>query len=289
MSIIDEETTLWAPRLLDIFRRTTPRSTKIDSYFHVYEKVLGRFAGRKITFVEVGVDNGGSLFMWRSYLGGKARIIGVDIDPSAKRLGEYGFEIFLGDQSDPAFWEEFYGKVGPVDVLLDDGGHTNHQQIVTAHEAIRNLQDGGVLLIEDAHTSYMKEYGNPSKYSFVNFAKHVVNSVNSRFEDIARAENGYWRRVVSVEFFESIVVFNIDSTKCSASKPVTSGLETSNMEDRQASVRLHESTVGVGTEVPKGGLSTRKNVMVGLPNVLVKAARRVNAFVKSQQLRRYFR
>jgi 23S rRNA U2552 (ribose-2'-O)-methylase RlmE/FtsJ len=252
-----------------------PPSTKIDSYFHVYERVLGRFVDRKIVFVEVGVGDGGSLFMWRSYLGAEARIIGVDIDPSAKRLEDHGVEIFLGDQSNPAFWEEFYGKVGPVDVLLDDGGHNNCQQIVTAHHAIRKLTDGGVLLVEDVHTSYLKEYGNPSKYSFTNFAKHVVDSVNSRFEDISRAENGYWQRVASVEFFESIVVFNIDSTKCSVSRVVTGGPETAN--------------IIVGTAAPKEDTSSRKVGMAGLRNPVLRVARRAGVYVKSQQLRRYFR
>lgn len=36
-------------------------------------------------FVEIGVLDGGSLFMWRDYLGKDAEIIGIDLNPDAKR------------------------------------------------------------------------------------------------------------------------------------------------------------------------------------------------------------
>ncbi len=39
-------------------------SIKHSSYFHVYDEVFGKYRGRPITFVEIGVLNGGSLFMW---------------------------------------------------------------------------------------------------------------------------------------------------------------------------------------------------------------------------------
>jgi len=41
------------------------RSEKHSSYFHAYEKLFSKYVNKKITFVEVGVLNGGSLFMWR--------------------------------------------------------------------------------------------------------------------------------------------------------------------------------------------------------------------------------
>jgi hypothetical protein len=131
------------PGLLEIFQKTKYLSVKHTSYFQVYEEVLARFVGKPITFVEVGVFNGGSLFMWREYLGPQARIIGIDMNPDAQRWREHGFEIFIGDQSDPDFWDRFYAEVGNVDVLLDDGGHMNQQQIVTAHKALDRIRAQG--------------------------------------------------------------------------------------------------------------------------------------------------
>ena len=40
----------------------------------------------------------------------KARIIGVDLNQNAKKWEKYGFDIFIGDQSDPEFWSNFRKK-----------------------------------------------------------------------------------------------------------------------------------------------------------------------------------
>jgi len=61
-------------------------SIKHSSYFQVYEELLSKYRNKKFTFVEIGVFNGGSLFMWRSYFGPEARIIGIDFNPEAKKM-----------------------------------------------------------------------------------------------------------------------------------------------------------------------------------------------------------
>ena len=107
--------------------------------------------------------------MWRDFLGSYAKIIGVDFNPDAVKWREYGFEIFVGDQSDENFWRDLFGKVGAVDIFLDDGRHTNKQLIVTVAACIPNIKDGGLMIVEDTHASYLKAFGNPSKYSFISF------------------------------------------------------------------------------------------------------------------------
>lgn len=71
---------------------------------------------------------------------------------------------------------------------------------MTVDRNIPRVNDGELIVVEDVHTSNVTEFGNPSRYSFVNFAKHVVDSVNSRSSDLASAKNGYWQRVHSVAF-----------------------------------------------------------------------------------------
>ena len=75
--------------LKKLFLQSPYFSTKYSSYFDTYDKIFSKFINKKITFVEVGVLNGGSLFMWRKYFGKKARIIGVDNNQSAKFLEKY--------------------------------------------------------------------------------------------------------------------------------------------------------------------------------------------------------
>lgn len=107
---------------LDCFRASPFLSSKHTTYFPVYDRLFAPYRDRKITFVEIGVLSGGSLFMWRSFFGPNARIIGIDLNPDAVRWREHGFEIHIGSQSDPAFWRQFLNDIGPIDILLDDGG-----------------------------------------------------------------------------------------------------------------------------------------------------------------------
>ncbi len=218
-------------KLQKIFDLAPYSSVKYNTYFPVYEHIFQKYVGKKITFVEVGVLNGGSLFMWREFLGPQARIIGVDLNPAALKWNDYGFEIYIGSQSDPDFWQNFYSKVGLIDVLLDDGGHTNRQQIITVAESISHIKDGGVLVVEDIHSSYMPSFGNPSKYSFINFSKKIIDSINSRYHSLEKQMPLYKDSVYSVEFFESFVIFNIDRAKCIESVMVKNNGESMNAAD----------------------------------------------------------
>ena len=201
-------------KLFQIYKNLKRVSLKCDTYFQVYEELFSKYVGKKITFVEVGVLQGGSLFMWREYLGKNARIIGIDLHPNAKELEKHGFEIYIGSQSDKNFWKNFYSKVGKVDVLLDDGGHVNDQQIITLSESLHNMNDDGIILTEDVHTSYFKKFGNPSKYSFINYSKYLVDVVNSRYPEIKTKKiNDFSKKIYSISFYESIVAIKINSKK----------------------------------------------------------------------------
>jgi hypothetical protein len=196
------------------YKRSKFLSIKHSSYFQVYEDLLSKYRGRKIIFVEIGVLNGGSLFMWREFLGPAARIIGIDATPEAKKWEQEGFEIYIGDQSDEKFWNELFSTIGNVDIVLDDGGHANEQQIVTAENCVPHINDDGLLVVEDTHTSYMTSFGNPSKYSFINYCKRLIDSINSRSPSVDASRNELNRIVSSIELFESIVCMRINRTKC---------------------------------------------------------------------------
>lgn len=218
-------------RAYQSFQKSPFSSIKHTSYFQVYDELFGPYVGKPITFVEVGVLNGGSLFMWREFFGPQARIIGVELNPLAKKWEEHGFEIHTGSQADPDFWKQFFAKVGPVDILLDDGGHFHDQQIITTVEAIPHIKDGGLLVVEDVHTSYMPKFNSPSRYSFINFAKSIADRINARFPglDISTQELG--KNVFSVAFYESIVSMKIDRRKCFTAAPIKNAGETAHAKD----------------------------------------------------------
>ena len=205
--------------LISLFEESEYHTIKYRNYFPIYEKLFSKFVNKKITFVEIGVLSGGSLFMWRKYFGKDARIIGIDLNSDAKRFEKNGFEIFIGNQSDENFWKVFFEKVGDVDIILDDGGHTNFQQIVTACCCIPHIKDNGILAVEDVYHSYGVSHGskgffNPSKYSFINFCKKIVDDINYRFPGSKNFKFSLNEYIYSIEFLESFVSFKIDRKLC---------------------------------------------------------------------------
>lgn len=220
------------------YERSPYRSIKHTTYFQVYDRLFGAYRGEPITFVEIGVLNGGSLFMWRDFFGPTARIIWVDLNPNAKKWENHGFEIFIGSQTDKEFWKDFISKVGPIDIVLDDGGHTYEQQIITAECLLEGLKDKGILVVEDTHTSYMNGFG-PKRYSFVEYVKQLIDRINYRFGKFHKrvSEDRIW----SIEIFESIIAFKINRVATSIqSKPTDNG-----RNDDQAFDFRHENNNAV--------------------------------------------
>ena len=199
-------------KILNIFLNEKRRSVKHKNYFQVYEEYLNKYIKKKITFVEIGVANGGSLRVWKKYFK-NARIIGVDLNNECKVFEEKKIEIIIGDQADPLFWQKFFKKVGKVDIILDDGGHTNLQQITTMSECVPNIKDGGLLIVEDTMCSYLKAFGNPSHYSFINFSKKIIDDINFNNKSLGHFNFSLNKYIHSAKFYEGIVVFEINRKK----------------------------------------------------------------------------
>jgi cephalosporin hydroxylase len=266
------------------YRKSKYLSFKHSSYFQVYEELLHRYRNQPVVFVEIGVLNGGSLFMWRDYFGPQARIIGIDLNPLAKQWEKDGFEIHIGSQSEPRFWDELFAAVGEVDVILDDGGHTNEQQIVTAHKAIPHIRDGGMLIVEDTHTSYIRDFGNPSRYSFMSYTKALIDGINSRFPALRAPQMALNQAVWSMGFYESIVCFHVDRSKCFVSSQTSNDGVSFNAQD----FRHHQSTAASIDNV-RSTLTQRLPFLKYATTKLFAAMKMVLMKWQSRKLRGYFR
>ena len=124
---------------------------KWDHYFEIYERHFSKYRDKDIVVLEIGVSQGGSLQMWKEYFGLKAKIYGIDIAPECKIFEEYGIEIFIGSQQDRNFLRKVKKSIPKIDILIDDGGHTMKQQIITFEELYPHVKEDGVYLIEDLH------------------------------------------------------------------------------------------------------------------------------------------
>ena len=127
---------------------------------------------------------------------------------------------------------------GKIDIILDDGGHTNDQQIISLTHSIENINDRGLYVVEDVHSSYQKHYGNPYKYSFMNFSKKTIDDINSTFPEIKKFKYQLNQFVYAIEFFESIVAFKIDRNLCFENKLLENSGFKANNTDKTLNIRF---------------------------------------------------
>ena len=83
--------------------RNTRVMHKWSHYFEVYERYLSGIRRNSPTVVEIGVQLGGSVQMWREYFGSAARIYGIDVNPTAVEHQDVATKVFIGDQQDRGF------------------------------------------------------------------------------------------------------------------------------------------------------------------------------------------
>jgi 23S rRNA U2552 (ribose-2'-O)-methylase RlmE/FtsJ len=178
-------------------------------FFDVYDRHFSRFRNKEITILEIGVSQGGSLQMWKDYFGPKAKIYGIDVNPQCKGLEEVNIKIFIGSQSDRKFLQEVKQSMPKVDILIDDGGHTMEQQIVTYEEMFDHVKDNGVYLAEDLHTSYWLRYGGgyQRKGTFIEYSKKFIDYLNAHHSEQRRLKvNNFTESVDSIHYYDSILV-----------------------------------------------------------------------------------
>jgi hypothetical protein len=179
-------------------------------YFDIYERHFARFRGRPITLVEIGVFQGGSIQMWKSYFGPQARIVGVDIDPRCKAFEDDRVQILIGDQEDRSFLRSVAKAAGTIDILIDDGGHQAEQQVATFEELFAHVAANGVYVCEDLHTSYWKRFGGGygKRRTFIEYSKRLIDSLNAEHSEQPRRlrADTFTRTANSMHFYDSVLV-----------------------------------------------------------------------------------
>ncbi|MCI8550030.1 MAG: hypothetical protein HFI68_05460 [Lachnospiraceae bacterium] len=180
-------------------------------YFEAYDRFFSKYRGKDVTILEIGVFRGGSLQMWKKYFsspGHKVRIYGIDVDPGCRGLKEEGIEIYIGSQEDREFLRKVKQEIGKVDILIDDGGHTMSQQIISFEELFDLVDDDGIYLCEDLHTSYMKKYGGAYKGdTFIEYSKNLIDFLHAQYSETDKlARNQYSDRIKFITYCDSMMV-----------------------------------------------------------------------------------
>jgi len=117
-----------------------------------YQVHFARFQGSPVALVEIGVQSGGSINMFKEVLGANCHYYGCDINPKCNNFADGLATITIMDQGDPAAWVNFYAAVvKTVDIIVDDGGHQPYQMLTTLQSSFAHINPGGVHLVEDIH------------------------------------------------------------------------------------------------------------------------------------------
>jgi len=197
---------------------------KWHHYFEIYMKHFARYRDRPVRMLEIGVFRGGSLRMWKEYFHPDSTIVGIDIDKSCKahEIAEKNVFVRIGSQADPNFLAEVTGEFGPFDIILDDGSHKTHHQIVSFGALFRSaLKQGGCYMVEDVHTNYWLKHID-SEDTFIDLSKQMVDMLHEPYFD--RKETNFRHEhpealksldlsylaanIGSIAFYDSIVVFD---------------------------------------------------------------------------------
>jgi hypothetical protein len=185
------------------------RGRAIHKWVHtldLYDRYFAPLRSSKVSMLEIGVFRGGSLELWRKYFGSSATIFGIDIDPQCAGLADSPNEIRIGSQDDPEFLRSVVAEMGSLNLVLDDGSHIGRHQETSFRTLFPLLEDGGLYVIEDLHTSYwrMFEGGFRRRGTGIELVKELIDDMHAwwhpyREQLVAKDE------ISAIHFHESIV------------------------------------------------------------------------------------
>jgi hypothetical protein len=122
-------------------------------YAETYERYFAAWRGKPVDLLEIGVACGASLKTWATWLGGDARITGVDVRPECAGLCKRypQIEIVIADATawDPG--REF-------DLVVDDGSHVSLDIVQAFQKLWPRVRRGGYYAIEDLRCTHDPGY-----------------------------------------------------------------------------------------------------------------------------------
>lgn len=157
----------------------TDKASPVHDYLRKYEKYFPFQRDANLKILEIGVQTGGSLKLWKQYYT-NSKIIGIDINPRSKEHEEDRITIEIGSQFDSDFLKYIANKYGPFDIIIDDGSHFNQHIIFSFENLFEYLKPQGIYVVEDSVTSYWIEFGGGlnEPNSVISYFKNRIDEVN---------------------------------------------------------------------------------------------------------------
>ena len=200
------------------------KSSSGHNYTKIYSHYFDSIKDKNLKFLEIGIYKGYGARLWENYFQ-NAELHFIDITYDQVKYSSYRSQYHLVNQEDPKQLTQLMADTGGnFDIILDDGGHTMNQQIVSFMTLFPYLNSGGMYIIEDLHTSYWKDFGgggsrqNPlgTPTSTVEFLKNLIDDVNFIGARTGRANHDvdlspiqseltpYRDQILSMHFYDSL-------------------------------------------------------------------------------------
>jgi hypothetical protein len=165
---------------------------KNHGFLSHYERVFRDIRYLPLKLLEIGVNTGESLRLWKEYFP-RAEIIGIDIDDKYF-FKEDRITLYKMDQTDTEELNKLANSYRGFDIVIDDGGHKTHQQIISLNTLLSFTHR--LYIIEDLCTSFWPDYCT------LNYPT-TVEYLNSLIPTIVRSD------FYGIEFFNSLCIIHI--------------------------------------------------------------------------------
>jgi hypothetical protein len=152
-----------------------------------YATHFGPLRHDPVAILEIGIGGyeyeslgGESLYMWQRFFP-RGLIYGMDLYAKPGVRGPR-IRTIQGDQSNRGFLRSLGERLGPFDIVIDDGSHLNEHVRTSFEELWRSVRPGGWYVIEDLHTSYWPEFGGQappgSPQTSMGMLKDLLDTLN---------------------------------------------------------------------------------------------------------------
>lgn len=207
-------------------------SDKWSLYLDVYNEIFDKYREEKISLLEIGVQNGGSLEIWAKFFQRYGKIIGCDINKKCKNIKykDKNLHIVIGDACAEETRNSILNIQPRFNIIIDDGSHTSSDIIKAFADYFPLLEDDGLYIVEDLHCSYWERYqgGLKNEKSSMNFFKLIADILNkehwieekdidsflNRFYDYFSIDLDLLEQINYVQFFNSVCVIKKKKNSC---------------------------------------------------------------------------
>jgi len=192
----------------------TDKSSKGHSYCQYYDMIFEPIKHRPNNLLEIGIDTGASLRMWKDYFP-HSHIHGIDIRGGYNYLEQLGgIYTHQADQSNKGelivFASQF--EEGYFNIIIDDGSHQSKDMILSFETLFPYLASGGYYIIEDLLCNYDERWRAVGEFGIIDRIKNMVDEVNmdgaisnsnicaNKKEAIKKYDAGYFHKNIEWTF-----------------------------------------------------------------------------------------